>query len=298
MNGEVRARWPRTPGARILPRCQRHHSSAFKHTAPQRPTHSKLVTGALDLALCTTYNQNSPTEAYQSAGPPRAPVIETIAKGAFGKVYKVEKKDTKEIYALKILSKSQIISDNAFDQVKDEVRIQSTCGHNPFIVNCPFFWQNRKNLFIVSEYMCGGELLKLCQDYITLPEELARIYVAEIALALASVVEWSPLLATDPEVLSSILGTVYIFCGSNESLLKQTHWRWLIIPPLRYSPGGGQHGAVRTRRGLVVAWRRRLLHDIGTAVELNTTSALANYATEAGDNSIHRGGALNFIRDQ
>ncbi|XP_021929735.1 serine/threonine-protein kinase S6KL-like isoform X2 [Zootermopsis nevadensis] len=111
-------------------------------------------------------------------------VISTISRGAFGKVYKVVKKDTNEIYALKILSKSQIISENAVQQVKDEVGIQSMCGHNPFIVNCPFFWQNRKQLFIVSEFVSGGELLELCQSYGILPEELVRIYVAEISLAL------------------------------------------------------------------------------------------------------------------
>ncbi|XP_063226239.1 serine/threonine-protein kinase S6KL isoform X2 [Bacillus rossius redtenbacheri] len=111
-------------------------------------------------------------------------VIDTISKGAFGKVYKVRKKDTKEIYALKILSKSQIIADRAVQQVKDEVHIQSVCGHHPFIVNCPFYWQNRKRLFIVSNYVPGGELLKLCQEYGPLPEELVKIYVAEIALAL------------------------------------------------------------------------------------------------------------------
>jgi uncharacterized serine/threonine-protein kinase SgK494 len=42
----------------------------------------------------------------------------------------------------------QIISENAVQQVKDEVGIQSMCGHNPFIVNCPFFWQSRKQIFI------------------------------------------------------------------------------------------------------------------------------------------------------
>ncbi|KAJ4439210.1 hypothetical protein ANN_07329 [Periplaneta americana] len=111
-------------------------------------------------------------------------VIGTISKGAFGKVYKVVKKDSNEIYALKILSKSQIISENAVQQVKDEVSIQSMCGHNPFVVNCPFYWQGRKQLFIVSEYMPGGELLDLCQHCTVLPEELVRIYVAEIALAI------------------------------------------------------------------------------------------------------------------
>jgi uncharacterized serine/threonine-protein kinase SgK494 len=47
----------------------------------------------------------------------------------------------------------QIISENAVQQVKDEVGIQSMCGHNPFIVNCPFFWQSRKQLFIGMKNM-------------------------------------------------------------------------------------------------------------------------------------------------
>lgn len=111
-------------------------------------------------------------------------VVSTISRGAFGKVYKVMKEDANEIYALKILSKSQIISENAVQQVKDEVGIQSMCGHNPFIVNCPFFWQSRKQLFIVSDFVTGGELLELCQSYGLLPEELVRIYVAEISLAI------------------------------------------------------------------------------------------------------------------
>ncbi|XP_049861963.1 serine/threonine-protein kinase S6KL [Schistocerca gregaria] len=111
-------------------------------------------------------------------------VLDTISSGAFGKVYLACKRDTNQKYALKILSKSQILSQNAVEQVKDEVRIQSVCGHHPFIVNCPYFWQNRKRLFIVTDYIAGGELLRICQDYGPLPEELVRVYVAEIALAL------------------------------------------------------------------------------------------------------------------
>ncbi|GLH08050.1 Serine/threonine-protein kinase S6KL [Gryllus bimaculatus] len=110
--------------------------------------------------------------------------VDLISKGAFGTVYKVQKVDTGEEYALKVLSKSLLISQNAVEQVKDEVRIQSMCGHHPFIVNSPFFWQNKKKLFIVSEFIPGGELLQLCQLYGQLPENLVRVYVAEIALAL------------------------------------------------------------------------------------------------------------------
>jgi uncharacterized serine/threonine-protein kinase SgK494 len=87
--------------------------------------------------------------------------------------------------------------------VKNEVGIQSICGHHPFILNCPFFWQNRTKLFIgklynilkfglnlsyvmktVSEYMVGGELLALWQKYGTLPQPLVKIYIAELALVL------------------------------------------------------------------------------------------------------------------
>ncbi|XP_071447055.1 serine/threonine-protein kinase S6KL isoform X2 [Hetaerina americana] len=110
-------------------------------------------------------------------------VVETISKGAFGKVSKVIDSEGKE-YALKILSKAQIIADNAIKQVKDEVMIQSMCGHHPFIVNCPFFWQSKKQLFIVSTFIPGGELLRLWNNYGPLPEEVVKIIIAEIALAL------------------------------------------------------------------------------------------------------------------
>lgn len=42
----------------------------------------------------------------------------------------------------------QLIAENGVHQVKDEVRIQTMCGHHPFIVNCPFFWQSHKQIFI------------------------------------------------------------------------------------------------------------------------------------------------------
>lgn len=111
-------------------------------------------------------------------------IIGSISTGAFGKVFKVQKKDTNEIYAMKILSKAQIVANNAIQQVKDEVKIQQLCGHHPFIVNCPYYWQSRKKLYIVSDFISGGELLKLLQDVGRLPDDVVRIYIAEIALAL------------------------------------------------------------------------------------------------------------------
>ncbi|KAI4456371.1 g protein-coupled receptor kinase/ribosomal protein s6 kinase [Holotrichia oblita] len=111
-------------------------------------------------------------------------VIEEVASGAFGKVYKVHCSEDNKEYALKVLSKSKIIKENAVNQVKEEVQIQNACGHHTFIVNSPFHWQTRKKLFIVSDFINNGELYKLLSTYQQLPTELVKLYVAQLALAL------------------------------------------------------------------------------------------------------------------
>ncbi|CAH0715412.1 unnamed protein product, partial [Brenthis ino] len=111
-------------------------------------------------------------------------IVKTIAKGAFGEVYKVQKLRENKEYALKVLNKSQIVNDNAVRQVKEEARIQAAVGHHSFIAGAVSRWQTKKRLYIVSEYIPGGELLALLDKYGKLPEELVKIFVAEIAIAI------------------------------------------------------------------------------------------------------------------
>lgn len=111
-------------------------------------------------------------------------IEEEIARGAFGSVLRVKKKNTGKIYAMKVLSKARVIMENAIQQCKDEVTIQSLLGHHPFIVQCQYHWQNRKELFIVTEYVTHGELLSLWKKYGRFSEELVRLYIAELALAI------------------------------------------------------------------------------------------------------------------
>ncbi|XP_023248300.1 uncharacterized serine/threonine-protein kinase SgK494 [Copidosoma floridanum] len=110
--------------------------------------------------------------------------IDIISKGAYGRVYKVRKKDTKEIFALKVISKAKIVAENAVEQAKQEVSIQKAVGHHTFIASSPHHWQGRKTLYILTQYIGSGELLSLVHEYGCLSEGLVRIYVAEIALAL------------------------------------------------------------------------------------------------------------------
>ncbi|XP_012256200.2 serine/threonine-protein kinase S6KL [Athalia rosae] len=110
--------------------------------------------------------------------------IDIISKGAYGQVYKVRNRNDGEIFALKVLSKAQIIAEDAIERVKDEVRIQQVVGHHPFVVNSSRHWQDRRKLYVGSDYVPGGELYTLVQDYGSLPEDAVRILVAEVALAI------------------------------------------------------------------------------------------------------------------
>ncbi|XP_058977771.1 serine/threonine-protein kinase S6KL isoform X2 [Musca domestica] len=124
-----------------------------------------------------------------------------VAKGAFGVVFRVidknaaekqqhkhgqqenntDKQSSTPVYALKVLKKSKIISENSIQQIKDEADIQKLCGHHPFIVQQIDLWQNRHNLHILSEYVPNGELFSKIANFSL---DLIRIYLAEIALAL------------------------------------------------------------------------------------------------------------------
>ncbi|XP_033222620.1 serine/threonine-protein kinase S6KL [Belonocnema kinseyi] len=110
--------------------------------------------------------------------------IDIIAKGAYGRVYKVQKYGTREIFALKVISKAKIVAENAVFQAKQEVAIQRAVGHHAFIANSPCQWQGRKTLYILTQFVGCGELFSLIEEYGSLPENVVRIYVGEIALAI------------------------------------------------------------------------------------------------------------------
>ncbi|KAF7274285.1 hypothetical protein GWI33_013047, partial [Rhynchophorus ferrugineus] len=120
---------------------------------------SKESTRTLSSELSRTAWPVSQTESYFL---PEFPVAHTqqdnkfesiaeISRGAFGKVYKVNHLGKNETFALKVLSKHKILTENSVKQVKEEVQIQKICGHHPFIVNCVLNWQSRKQLFIGND---------------------------------------------------------------------------------------------------------------------------------------------------
>ncbi|OMJ66235.1 hypothetical protein SteCoe_36995 [Stentor coeruleus] len=80
-----------------------------------------------------------------------------IGKGGFGKVWKVEYKKTKDIFAMKEMSKARILSKKSVNSVINERKLLSYLKH-PFIVNMQYAFQDRENLYLVMDFMPGGDL--------------------------------------------------------------------------------------------------------------------------------------------
>lgn len=110
--------------------------------------------------------------------------VKLLSAGGFGSVHLVREKETGKCYAMKVLSKAQIVKEQAIQQCKDEVTIQAVLGRHPFVVPCTHHWQTRKQLFIVTEYVPHGELRLAWKALGGFSEKFVRLLIAELALVL------------------------------------------------------------------------------------------------------------------
>ena len=109
-----------------------------------------------------------------------------IGKGAFGEVRVVRYKPTGEIFAMKKLNKTEMLYKNQVQHVKAERNVLANI-ENPWIVELRFSFQDEKNLYLVMEYLGGGDLMTLLIRKNILTEAEAKFYVAECILAIESI---------------------------------------------------------------------------------------------------------------
>ncbi|KAF4662179.1 hypothetical protein FOL47_006380 [Perkinsus chesapeaki] len=108
----------------------------------------------------------------------------TVGTGTFGRVRVVKIKNSADRtpFALKILKKSEVIRLKQIEHVRAERQILEKLSH-PFIVNLFATFQDEKRLFMLMEYVNGGELFSHLRKEGRLPNDDAKFYAAEIVLA-------------------------------------------------------------------------------------------------------------------
>ncbi|CAG5126387.1 unnamed protein product, partial [Candidula unifasciata] len=112
-------------------------------------------------------------------------VVKVIGRGAFGEVQLVRHKATKAVFAMKLLSKYEMLkrSDSAYYWEEREIMANA---NSEWIVQLHFAFQNSKFLYMVMDYMPGGDLVNLMSNY-DVPEKWAKFYCAEVVLALNAI---------------------------------------------------------------------------------------------------------------
>lgn len=129
------------------------------------------------LLLATNQTVKSPTPSIKDYD-----ILKPISKGAYGSVYLARKKLTGDYFAIKVLRKSDMIAKNQVTNVKSERAIMMVQSDKPYVARLFASFQNKDNLFLVMEYLPGGDLATLIKMMGYLPDQWAKQYLTEIVV--------------------------------------------------------------------------------------------------------------------
>lgn len=108
-----------------------------------------------------------------------------IGRGAFGEVRVCRQISTGDIVAIKKMRKEDMLNKNQLMHVRTEKEIMT--ASNPWIVKLKYSFQDDYYLYLVMEFLPGGDLMNLLMKKEVLTEDEARFYTAEMILAVDSV---------------------------------------------------------------------------------------------------------------
>ncbi|KAM7390196.1 hypothetical protein PAMA_008395 [Pampus argenteus] len=125
----------------------------------------------------------------KSVETPKAPSIEDfiilkpISRGAFGKVYLARKRCNARLYAIKVMKKAEMVDKNMTGQMKAE-RDALALSKSPFVVHLFYSLQTTTKIYLVMEYLIGGDVKSLLHIYGYFDQDMAVKFISEVALAL------------------------------------------------------------------------------------------------------------------
>uniref|UniRef100_A0A8C1W004 non-specific serine/threonine protein kinase n=1 Tax=Cyprinus carpio TaxID=7962 RepID=A0A8C1W004_CYPCA len=109
--------------------------------------------------------------------------LKVIGRGAFGEVRLVQKKDTGHVYAMKILRKADMLQKEQVGHIRAERDILVQAD-SLWVVKMFYSFQDKLNLYLLMEFLPGGDMMTLLMKKDTLTEEETQFYVAETVLAI------------------------------------------------------------------------------------------------------------------
>ncbi|OBZ72827.1 cAMP-dependent protein kinase type 1 [Grifola frondosa] len=107
----------------------------------------------------------------------------TLGTGSFGRVHLVQSRYNNRYYAMKVLNKEKIVHMNQESHTRNEQMVLEAVQH-PFVINLWGTFQDSANLYMVMDFIPGGELFALLRRSNRFPDPVAKFYAAEVALAL------------------------------------------------------------------------------------------------------------------
>lgn len=112
--------------------------------------------------------------------------LRLIGKGAFGEVRICRDRSTGKLVAVKKLQKSEMVRRGQVDHVRAERNVLAEVRHHS-IVRLLYSFQDEEFLFLVMEYLPGGDMMTLLIKKEILPEHMARFYLAQTVVALEAI---------------------------------------------------------------------------------------------------------------
>ena len=97
----------------------------------------------------------------------------------------MRERSTQQLYAAKVMNKSQLVFEEQLDNIVTERQVLREAGPHPFIVECHSGFQTPTAVVLVLEYVAGGDMYDLMRTHGCLTEDQARLYLAEITIAVS-----------------------------------------------------------------------------------------------------------------
>jgi len=110
-------------------------------------------------------------------------IIKIIGMGTFGKVFQVKKRNTGKLFAMKVLNKATLEQQSQILYTKTERKVLERV-QSDFIVHLCYAFQSEERLYMIMDYMGGGELFYYLHKIGSFSEHIIQFYAAEILLGL------------------------------------------------------------------------------------------------------------------